>query len=359
MSPELIMYLGFAMAAYSVIGNDVIQTLGTFLSSNENKPWYILWAFAGSILAVTLIYGWSINGGEVSFGRLIGDPPKYSMEDPKYPFVENMQWWYLLPPLMLVILTRIGIPVSTSFLILTFFQPKGLLGMVNKSLIGYGVAMGCGLIVYFLIAKSFEKKAIENPLKGNGLRNWTILQWCSTAFLWTQWLIQDFANIYVYLPRQIDFLTLIITLIGMLGLLAYIFYSKGGAIQGIVLSKTNTTDIRSATIIDFLFGILLYYFKELNNIPMSTTWVFLGLIGGREIAIRFLLARKEALVITKNTVGEDADISSETAVNPFNQVAVVVLKDLGKAFVGIVISVGLVAAIHYLQYGSLETIKWN
>lgn len=33
----VVMYLGFTMAAYSVVGNDTIQTLGTFLSSNERK----------------------------------------------------------------------------------------------------------------------------------------------------------------------------------------------------------------------------------------------------------------------------------------------------------------------------------
>ncbi|MEM9878036.1 MAG: hypothetical protein AAF862_02020, partial [Pseudomonadota bacterium] len=33
------------------------------------------------------------------------------------------------------------------------------------------------------------------------------------------------------------------------------------------------------------YAIILLFFKELNDIPMSTTWVFLGLIGGRELAI--------------------------------------------------------------------------
>ena len=47
----LIMWLGFILAGYAVVGNDSIQTLGTFLSSNEDKPWYVLWGFAGSILA--------------------------------------------------------------------------------------------------------------------------------------------------------------------------------------------------------------------------------------------------------------------------------------------------------------------
>ena len=106
------------------------------------------------------------------------------------------------------------------------------------------------------------------------------------------WLIQDFANIYVYLPRQLDFATLIASLVVLLALLAYIFYSKGGAIQKIVKAKTNTTDIRSATIVDAIYGLILLYFKQLNNIPMGTTWVFIGLLAGRELAIRYQLHKK-------------------------------------------------------------------
>ncbi|MEM9823073.1 MAG: hypothetical protein AAF985_18485, partial [Bacteroidota bacterium] len=107
---NLVMYLGFALAAYSVVGNDTIQTLGTFLSSNEKKPWWVLWLFAGSILSFTLVYGWYQYTGDVSYGRL----EKYTLPDP-------FAWYYLLPPIILLMLTRTGIPVSTSFLILTFF----------------------------------------------------------------------------------------------------------------------------------------------------------------------------------------------------------------------------------------------
>ena len=49
----IIMWLGFILAAYSVVGNDVIQTLGTFLASNEHRPWYVLWLFAATIILMT------------------------------------------------------------------------------------------------------------------------------------------------------------------------------------------------------------------------------------------------------------------------------------------------------------------
>ena len=279
MDPSLIiMWLGFILAGYAVVGNDSIQTLGTFLSSNEDKPWWVLWLFAGGILAATLLWGWSSYGGDVSYGRL-----------EKYAFVEDMTWPYLLPPLVLMVLTRTGIPVSTSFLVLTFFKPKGLYDMTTKSVLGYALAFCVAILVWQLVTRLLDKRFINNPITPRERTTWTVLQWASTGFLWGQWLIQDFANIYVYLPRALTFTEIVVSLVILLTMLAIIFYSKGGAIQKIVKEKTNTTDIRSATIIDFNYGLILLFFKEFSNVPMSTTWVFLGLLAGREIAVRYRL----------------------------------------------------------------------
>ncbi|MEM6736558.1 MAG: hypothetical protein AAGC64_10275 [Bacteroidota bacterium] len=322
---EIIMYLGFLMAAYSVVGNDVIQTLGTFLSSNESRPWWLLALFASTLLTITLVYGWKLNNGDVSYGRLIGDG---GFENPRYKNPqdeESFGWPYLLPPIILFLLTRIGIPVSTSFMILTFFSAKNLYDMVIKSMSGYLVAFFTAVVLYALIAKTIEKKFAESKATLLEIKGWTIAQWCSTGFLWSQWLIQDFANIYVYLSRQINLVTLVSTIAVFWILIGYIFYSKGGAIQSIVKSKTNTQDIRSATIIDLIFAIILFFFKELNNIPMSTTWVFLGLLAGREIAIKYVGYRS---------------ISNETLKD--------LGKDLGKIFIGLGISIGLVFLLKLL-----------
>ncbi len=309
------MYLGFFLAAYSVVGNDTIQTLGTFLSSNERKKWWVLWLFAGGILAVTLIYGYVTHNGDVSYGRLA-----------KYPLPKPFAWYYILPPIVLMLLTRTGIPVSTSFLILTFFNEKNLTDMVVKSMSGYLVAFGAAIVLYLIISKSVEKKFIENPITNKQKNIWTALQWLSTGFLWSQWLIQDFANIYVYLPRSLNIWELIGSLVIILGLLAYIIASKGGAIQSIIRSKTNTVDIRAATLIDFTYGIVLFYFKELNNVPMSTTWVFIGILAGREIALNFVLRKNEARKDMFNSLG----------------------KDLFKVFIGLVVSIILVYGVKFL-----------
>lgn len=314
-SSLIIMWLGFALAGYSVVGNDSIQTLGTFLSSNEKRSWLVLWFFAASILTATMIYGWYHYSGDVSYDRLS-----------KYPLPASFAWYYLLPPVVLMALTRTGIPVSTSFMILTFFNPENLGEMVKKSVYGYALAFIVAIVVYLVISKLVEKYFIETEPSRREMQFWVPLQWLSTGFLWSQWLIQDFANIFVYLPRSLSGTGLAISLSLLLLLLAYIFYSKGGAIQSIVKSKTNTVDIRSATIIDFLYGLVLYFFKELSNVPMSTTWVFVGLLAGREIAIHLRLEQKLSKKIGR-----------------------MVFMDLGKIFFGLMISILLVFVIQFLS----------
>lgn len=422
---SIIMFVGFVLAAYAVVGNDVIQTLGTFLAANEKRPWWVLFLFAGSILTFTVIYGWSavtpervvqeagytaITGTEyyVSYAEAkstLGKELVYKSvfeslaEDSgavaalpfkeiqlykktgetfsaagkaeakvsgvfslalrqngavsehrigvkrvhevsynrleKFDYPTNIQWWFLIPPLILLIITRFGIPVSTTFLILSFFTPKNMLAMLFKSLMGYAVAFGTAIVLYLAIAKILEARfnQVELDKTKNELKVWTVIQWLSTAFLWSMWLVQDFANIYVYLDRDLSFGMLLLSLGIILTMLAYIFYTRGGAIQSIVTSKTNTNDIRSAAIINFVYGAVLLFFKEWSNLPMSTTWVFLGLLAGREYALRARLFRKV-----------DAQLHK------------MVLSDLGKATLGLVVSIALVVIINVIQGKDLATL---
>lgn len=313
--------LGFLFAAYSVVGNDVIQTLGTFLTSNSKRPWYVLWGFAASILTVVMVYGWMTHSGDMAYGRL-----------EKFPLPENITFWYVLPPLVLLVITRLGVPVSTTFLILSVFGSGKTMGaVILKSVTGYFVAFAAAAVIYAIIARQIEKRFIETDKeKANPI--WIAAQWVSTGFLWSQWLIQDLANIYVYLPRQLALGEMLISLAVVLGLLAYIFFTSGGSIQKIVSSKTNTADIRAATIVDFIYAIVLLIFKEWSNLPMSTTWVFIGLLTGREYAINFLLNRSKLPIVNR-----------------------MALMDLGKTVLGLVISIALVFLIKAV---SGETLAW-
>ncbi len=292
---EIYMVVGFVLAAYSIVANDAIQTLGTFISSNSKRPWWVLWLFASSILVVVLFYGWYSSGvGDASYQRL-----------DKIPFPENgLNWLYIIPPIVILILTRLSVPVSTTFLVLTIFAPSSLGSMLTKSLMGYAVAFVLAILLYRFVIKSMTEyfdRTSGQPAAGY----WIGLQWLATAFLWSQWLIQDLANIFVYLPREVSLNWMLFAVLVFVTLLGVIFYRSGGAIQKIVTSKTGTTDIRAATVIDFMYAIILLIFKEWSNVPMSTTWVFLGLLAGREFAISMHMF-KPSIYETAKIVRQDA-----------------------------------------------------
>ena len=275
------MALGFLFAGYSVIANDSIQTLGTWIASNNERfKWTTMWAAASAVLLWALWYGWYMNGGDISYGRL-----------DKIPFQE-VKWYHAMAPLVLLLLTRIGVPVSTSFLVLSAFASTFVLEkMLVKSIMGYAVAAVFAYMLWFFIARWIDEK--NNPVKEERKKYWRVAQWVSAGFLWWTWLSHDMANIAVFLPREIPVdLMLIISAVFVFGLW-YMFKEGGGKIQNIVLEKHNTRYVRSATIIDGVYWIILFFFKELNDIPMSTTWVFVGLLCGRELAMATVTGKEK------------------------------------------------------------------
>ncbi|WP_425410423.1 hypothetical protein [Hyphococcus sp.] len=297
--------VGFVFAAYAVVGNDALQTLGTFINSNRRLPWWALFLFAATVLVVVFTYGYITNEGDPSFGRLNNTD--------KYPVIIDPQWYYALPPLVLLVLTRFGIPVSTTFMVLTIFATMGgLYSMLIKSLIGYLVAFVAGGLIYAALAPTLERWFLKTADQQHAPL-WVLMQWITTGYLWSVWLMQDFANIYIYLPRgdtasgvaRLNPLEAAISVGILVLLLGYTFWNRGGPVQRILKTKTSVSDIRSATIIDFTYATLLFYFKEMNNIPMSTTWVFLGLIAGREFAIA-TIDKVRAPGDTAKIVGMDA-----------------------------------------------------
>ncbi|MEM1036194.1 MAG: hypothetical protein AAGI14_05485 [Pseudomonadota bacterium] len=388
---ELFAIVGFLFAAYAVIANDSIQTLGTFLASNSHRPWWVLWIFAAGIMVAALIFQLFYGGGDIADGKLNGIP---------YP-EGGIKWWHAVLPLVLLFLTRFGIPVSTTFLVLTVFALTGgaategkMQSMLIKSLIGYAVAFAAGGVIWLVISKAWETWITRTKNDGKPHPLWSVFQWATTGFLWWTWLLQDFANIFVFFPRTTETINttmnadgvsvtqvttidlpyeepqiiessrqvvnipaetladaeklekfldpsisvsfipglIIFGALVMAAMLAYVFATRGGEIQKIVLAKTNTVDVRAATIVDLIYAIVLYYFKELNDVPMSTTWVFLGLLAGRELAISFVTDLRERGVAALD-VGSDA----------------------GKALIGLVISVVLAVGLPWAATGNMPT----
>ena len=311
--------LGFLFAVYAVTANDSIQTLGTYISSNSEVKWYWMFGYMGSIFLITMLQGF--NGGDPAFGRL-----------DKFPEIE-IQWYHAVAPLVLVLLTRIGIPVSTTFLVLSAFASTVVLEkMLMKSVVGYGLSFVFAWGSWFLISKYLLHEGEKGENKNNNY--WRIAQWLTTGWLWSTWLKHDLANIMIFLPRfsTIDTATYQAFVLGVMLIgLGFMFYERGGKIQEIVLSKTNTRYVRSATLIDLVYCFVLYYFKEVNNIPMSTTFVFMGMLAGRELGIWMSLGYGELTYTSRH----------KKAIFPM------LYKDFLRLMLGLMISVTLAYGIQW------------
>ena len=335
-NPAIAMWLGFVFAAYSAIGNDSIQTIGTFIGSNSHVKWYWLWLFMGGIFLVTITTGYVINDGDVAFGRLSGLTK--SGDGLSYPEVSNFAYLQLIAPLILLILTRLKMPVSTSILLLASFaaEPSGIEKVLLKSIGGYGIAFVAssiiGVITYPLIRKKFTGRTVS-PL-------WALFQWVISGTLWAVWIMQDAANIAVYLPRTLGVGEFVAFSAVIFFGLAILFYLRGDKIQQVVSEKTRVEDIRAATLIDLIYSLILIYKLTSSTVPMSTTWVFLGVIGGRELALNYMR--------------ESSDRKGQHVKKAWK----VVLNDIKKAAIGLIISLILAVAINEdFRAGLLELIQ--
>ncbi|MDZ7756403.1 hypothetical protein [Rhodohalobacter sp.] len=312
---ELAMWVGFFFAGYSAIANDSIQTIGTFLASNMDKKWWMLWLWIGGIFLLTVTASWFIYDGDVTYQRLTSKG--FSEAPTSFSFLQ------VAAPIFLLILTRMRMPVSTTFLLLSAFSSsaEGITSVLGKSLSGYGLALITGLVVWVVVTRTVEKKFNDEPKKF-----WLPLQWVISGTLWAVWVMQDAANIAVYLPRSLSlgqFLGFALFIFFGLGLL---FYLRGDKIQQIVTEKSRVTDVRSATMVDFIYSILLVYKLSVSTIPMSTTWVFLGLLAGREIGMSIMDGKEEG--------------------RPMRKVLFMVFKDVSYALIGLIVSIILAISIN-------------
>ena len=312
---EIYMIIGFLFAAYAVIANDSAQTLGTFISSNSKKTkWYWMLIYTSAILIFTMYYGYLT--GDIAHGRL-----------DKIPLPQQFYWYHALAPALLLGLTRFGVPVSTTLLTLSAFSSGLILEkIIMKSAVGYGLAAVSSYLIWIALSKFLNEK---NKVPEKQKKFWRGFQWFSTGLLWYMWLSHDIANVFVYLPRGDDIS--LITLTGIIGVLviglAHLFITNGGKIQEIVLSKSGTRFIRSACLIDLFYALILWYFKYYNDLPMSTTWVFIGLLTGRELAVY-------------RTFNRDKKI---------NVIFPILVGDFMKIMLGLALSVAIVSVVIYLD----------
>ena len=279
------MWLGFFFAAYATVANDSIQSLGTFIESNKTRKWWVMWIFIGTIFLAVVTFSWIYFDGDVTYQRLL-NPDGTT----KYPHPENFSFFQIIAPLVLLILTRLRMPVSTTFLILSVFSAdtSGITSVVWKSWTGYIMAFVLSFLVWYLSYNTIKKYFKSRQFN----KSWNVVQWVVSGTLWGVWVMQDGANIAVFLPRQLDFVQFLIFAVTIFAGLGLLFFLRGDKIQEVVSEKARISDVRAATLIDATYVILLIYKLFISTVPMSTTWVFLGVIGGREIAVSLARTKK-------------------------------------------------------------------
>ena len=292
--PDAARWVGFALAAYAATANDSIQTIGVFLSSNRRRPWWLLWLFIAGVFTATAVYGWAQYGGDVSYGRLAS---KGFSETPQaFTFLQ------VAAPAVLLLVTRLRMPVSTTFLLLSCFaaDPGGIADVLTKSLWGYVVAFATAVVVWLAVGR-LMKRVTAGPVHPA----WYPAQWLATGALWATWIMQDAANLAVYLPRQLSAAELAAFVGVVVAGLGVLIFLRGDRIQRVVDEKSDVEDVRSATVIDFAYAIVLFGFKEHSTIPMSTTWVFIGLLAGRELVLALRGVSDRPLSVGLRLAGRD------------------------------------------------------
>jgi hypothetical protein len=292
--PVAAAWVGFLFAGYSAIGNDSIQTIGTFIASNRDVAWWKQWMFMAAIFVATVGYSWLAYDGDVTYQRLASKG--FESSPASFSFLQ------VAAPLFLLVLTRLRMPVSTTFLLLSSFATSaGSVGSVlSKSLAGYAAAFVSAIVLYLLVARAMARweRTPADP-------RWRTAQWLTSGVLWAVWLMQDASNIAVYLPRQLAFWQLAVFCTVIVLGLALLFHNGGERVQQVVDEKSSVVDVRSATVIDLIYAIVLLQFTVVSKVPMSTTWVFIGLLAGREIAMTIRGTTSRPPRETLRLVGKD------------------------------------------------------
>ena len=257
--------VGFLLAAYSVVANDCPDPRHHSPTANAHKAGADAAHLLGDLCV--LLLGWFLNNGDPTWGRL-------SVPGKEFPWPEPFTRVYVLPPLAVVALTQWGAP-HTSFLVLSSFMPSNI-GTLLSSSTGYGLvglaAYGLGQLERWVFCRSQDGKpskiwwpaVVFHRLSG-------ACGWCRTG----QHLCVQAAPVGLRPDAHC-------TLVLCVGLC--VPWPLGVAIQA-CSTQDQHVDLRSATLIDLLFGLCLLYKAFLSASPQHHLGVF-GLIGGRELALR-------------------------------------------------------------------------
>lgn len=265
-------WLLVVFTTYTIMANNCAQTIGMFIASNKGKSKFRIICFLSGIFITTLLVSWLFCDRRLDF---------YLLHDIPY---NNLNVLLFLIPVLLFFLTKYKIPVSATFLIIPIFANRNTIhSMITKTSVSYFVSFLISLFVWeFIYTKRKYLIDVKNEKDINKI--WFFLQFISTGIVWSVWLVLSSCNFVVFLPRVFELKELILIMFVGIVSICLILLDNGGKIQEIVNEKSDI-NIKSSVVFNFLFSFVMLFIQCVSKIPITSTWMFLGILAGRELAI--------------------------------------------------------------------------
>jgi hypothetical protein len=316
---EQVNWIAMIIASFAIVGNDSPQLIGTYLATRRNEKWYETFAFVAIIFVVILTLCWFVYNQEVHFSILNNVTQR------------KINKYYLIAPLILLFLTHNGIPTSSTFLMLSVFLDKNnIIYMLTKTAASYFVSFAASAYIFSMILKKYRKYLLNTTsTEDKYLYIWNYLQIISTVLLVINWLCFSISNITVFLPRKLNPHDFLLFMFILLYTLASVLSNKSNKMQEILSSKKNANNLKINVLINLLFSTILFVFKVISNISIATTFVFLGILAGKEVAIAF----------------SESDIFGKT----YKKTILTVLRDINKCILGVCVSLAFVIFINFFN----------
>lgn len=320
-------YFGWLLSiftTYAIMANNCAQTIGMFIATNKNKSKERAIYFLVPVFIITILISWLFYDRQLDFFLL--DRITYS---------DDLSLLLIFLPILLFLLTKYKIPVSATFLIIPIFANKSTIqSMISKTSVSYFVSFVISLIIWRTIYIKY-KHWIEVKNEGGVGKIWFILQFISTGIVWAVWIVLSTCNFVVFLPRIFGLKELLLFMsVGVVST-CLILFDNGGEIQEIVDEKSDI-NIKSSVVFNFLFAFVMLFIQYVSKIPITSTWMFLGILAGREFAI---------------TVSRDGIFGSSY----YRKCFVKVWSDLRSAIFGIVVSLAFVEMIGLVSGGLVKS----
>ena len=215
-----------------------------------------MFLFIFSVFVFVILLSWFFFHKELHFGKLNS-----------IPYDSNINIFHFMSPFLLMYLTSKKVPVSSTLLFATSFSSASILHTILTKTIQidrFSFLIGFILwkYIYFLLIKKFEKYDWWTRFfEANNDTFWLIMQYVSTALLWLSWLFSNLSSVLIFIPREFDVKSLIILFIFAALIIFYLIDNMGGEMQQLIKNKKNTNNVKSATMINIVYGVLIYIFQ--------------------------------------------------------------------------------------------------